>query len=111
MLNKRTKRRTYLFLFDSSVFSITVAEDLQLPDNGGNRQGNPAPDGLLKGDGKVRTRSTRVRQRVRESGPGILRGRGTAGWTWSGAVTLVPYTTHVTAELAQGRDEASYSRF
>ena len=72
--SKRIKRRTYLFFFDLSVSSIAVTEDPQLPDDGGDRQGDPAPDGLLEGDGEVRERSARVRRRVREAGPGVSRG-------------------------------------
>ena len=78
MLDKRMKTRTYLFFFSLSVLSNAVVEDPQLPDNGGNRQGDPAPDGLLEGNGKVRVRSARMRQRVHEAGPGVLRGTKSA---------------------------------
>ena len=74
MLDKRMKRRSYLFFFDLSVFSIAVAKDPQLPDDDGDRQGDPAPDGLLEGDDKVRARSARLRQRVHETGPDVSRG-------------------------------------
>ena len=74
MLDKRIKRRHYLLFSDLSVSSIAVAEDPQLPDDGGDRQGDPAPDGLLEGDGEVRATSARVRRTVREAGPGVSRG-------------------------------------
>ena len=71
MPNKRIKRRTYFFFCDSSVLSIAVAKDSQLSDDGRDRQGDPAPDGLLKIDNKVCTRSARLSRRVRKAGPGI----------------------------------------
>ena len=73
MLDKGKKRKTHLFFFDLSVLSIAVDKDPQFPDNDGVQQGYPAPDSLPKGDGKVRTKSARVRQRVRKAGPGLLR--------------------------------------
>ena len=64
MLDKRTKRRIYLFCFDSSILSIAVAKGPKLPDDNGNRQGDPAQDNLLEDDGKVRVRRASVRRRV-----------------------------------------------
>ena len=74
MLDERMKRRPHLFSFDSSVSSIAAAKDSQLPDDYGNRQGDQAPDDLLEGGGKVRVSSGRVRWRVHETEPGVLRG-------------------------------------
>ena len=74
MLDKRMKKRTYLFCFDSSVLSIAAAKDPQLLDNYGDRQGDPAPDDLLAVDGEVRVRSAIVRWRVHEAEPGVSRG-------------------------------------
>ena len=54
--------------------SIAAAKEPQLPDNGSDRQGDPAPDDLLESDGKVRVRSIIVRWRVHEAEPGGLRG-------------------------------------
>jgi hypothetical protein len=62
-----------LLHFNLSVLSIAVAKDPQLLDNSSDRQGDPAPDGLLEGDGEVRARSARVRRRVRKAGPGVSR--------------------------------------
>ena len=67
------ERRTYLFCFNSSVLSIAVAKDPQIPDDDSDRQVDPVPDSLLKGDGEIHARSARVRQRVRKAGPGVLR--------------------------------------
>ena len=64
MLDKRKKRRTYHLFFNLSVLSIAVAEDAQLPDDGGGWQGNPAPVGLLKGDGEAHVRSVWVRGHI-----------------------------------------------
>ena len=46
MLDKRKKRRTYLFFFDLFVLSTRS----QLPDDDLNRHDGPALDGLLKGE-------------------------------------------------------------
>ena len=78
MLDERMKRRPHLFSFDSSVSSIAAAKDSQLPDDYGNRQGDPAPDDLLEGDGKGRVSSGRVRWRVHETEPGVSRGTKSA---------------------------------
>ena len=63
--------------------AVRGAKDPQLPDDGGDRQGDPAPDGLLEGDGEVRARSARVRRRVREAGPGVSRRTKSAASTSS----------------------------
>ena len=42
MLDKRTKRRTYLFFLDLSVLS----KDPQLPDNDVDRHNGPTPNDL-----------------------------------------------------------------
>ena len=69
MLDKRTKRRTYVLFFNLSISSIAVAKGPQLLNDDGNRQGNPpAPDGLFKGDGEVCARSARVRWRCVRQG-------------------------------------------
>ena len=73
MLDKRIKRRNYLFFFDLSVSSIAVAKDPQLLDDDSDRQDDPAPDGLLEGDGEVRATSARVRQTEHEARPGVSR--------------------------------------
>ena len=46
MLDKRTKRRTYLFFLDLSV----LYKDPQLPDDNVNRHNGPTPNNLLKGE-------------------------------------------------------------
>ena len=61
MTDKRTKRRTYLFCFDSPVLSIAAAKDPQLLDDDSDRQGDLAPEDLLEGDGEVRVRSVIAR--------------------------------------------------
>ena len=75
MLDKRMKRRTYLFCFDLSVPSIAAAKDSQLPDNYDDLQGDLVPDDLLEGDGKVCVRSAIVRWRVHKAEPGVLSGK------------------------------------
>ena len=80
------ERRTYLFCFDSSILSIAVAKDPELPDDKDNWQGNLAPDNLLEGDREVRVRSVRVRRRVHKAGPGVWRGT-----KWVVSVSLPEY--------------------
>ena len=46
MLDKKIKRRTYLFFLDLSVLSMRS----QLPDADVNRHDGPAPDGVLEGE-------------------------------------------------------------
>ena len=46
MLDKRRKRRTYLFFLDLSVSS----KDPQLPEDGVVRNNDPTPNDLLEGE-------------------------------------------------------------
>ena len=55
MLDKR-KREEITFSFRFIRFVHRLAKDPQLSDDDGDRQGDPAPDGLLEGDGETARR-------------------------------------------------------